>query len=63
MKASKVCELCGQVGAVRTIVRYVDPFGKWTFEAIDRCPDRGACRLRVEARGERYWPVDALVQP
>lgn len=53
------CEVCGQPGATMQLTRWV-PAGKseFVYEAVWRCKDRVACRDRVEAKGEVFWPLD-----
>lgn len=53
------CILCGQRDEdVRmALVRWAQPVGDRVFEAIPRCPDRLACRTRVEDANGEVWPL------
>jgi hypothetical protein len=56
-----LCEIEGHDADVRlSLVRWVEPIGD-EWEAVDRCRDRIACRIRVETPGPdgsgRAWPV------
>ena len=54
MKAA--CVLCGAVGPdvkVR-LVEWREPIDGERFSAIPRCQDHKGCRIRVEARGDKW---------
>jgi hypothetical protein len=57
MSEHATCALCGVEGhdLDYVLVCWVEPVTD-PWQAVDRCPDRIACRLRVEADGEA-WPV------
>lgn len=60
MSERATCALCGLEGhddEVRiSLVEWTEPIGdRW--QAVDRCRDRIACRLRVEA-GDEVWPIE-----
>lgn len=63
------CELCGRIDhdVVPRHVRWTDVEARrrgvpWA-DIVPRCPDRQACRARVEAAGGT-WPIhDAVTRP
>lgn len=50
------CALCGHEDheVTLSLVEWKVPIEGHRFDAIPRCRDRAACRLRVEASGEEW---------
>jgi hypothetical protein len=55
---NRTCLLCGaELGDISvTLVEWAQPLDGRRFDAIPRCEDHDACRLRLEAIGDP-WPL------
>jgi hypothetical protein len=59
--AERVCAVCGhdrRADLEASWVRWLSS-GRERHEAATRCTDRSACRARVEAADDEWWPIDA----
>lgn len=53
------CVLCGRVDpdVKVALVHWEQPVGGVEYSAVPRCPERLACRLRVEEENHERWPL------